>query len=139
MIKQGYMVVIVSFGGDMDDWNTYIKSGLELNQAQWLVHWYDAYYMLTRHENLESTQEVFTRAADKATKKVGGFYPPVEFSYAELEVQGLELDVVYQDVAYEVLGAPCEYTERLRTPVSIKTYNIPRELHDRSDDIFAIE
>ena len=139
MIKQGYMVTIVSFAGDLDDYNTWTQSGLSLKQAQWLVHWFDAYYALTRHETRENTEEVFARAVEKATKKVGGFYPPVEFSYEELESEGLELDSLYQDIAYEILGAPCEYTDRLRSPDTIKIYNVPVELQDCSDDIFATE
>ena len=139
MIKQGYMVAIVSFAGDLDDYNTLTQSGLSLTQAQWLMRWFDAYYALTRHEHRESTDALFARAVEKATKKVGGFYPPIEFSYAELESEGLELDSLYQDIAYEILGAPCEYTNRLRCPDNIKVYNVPVELRDCSDNIFATE
>jgi len=137
MIKQGYMVTIVSFAGDLDDYNTWTQSGLSLRQAQWLMHWFDAYYALTRHEHCESTDAVFARAIEKAIKKVGGFYPPIEFSYAELEDEGLELDSLYQDIAYEILGAPCEYTGRLRKPNTIRIYNVPVELYDCSSDVFA--
>lgn len=137
MIKQGCMVIIVSYAGDLDDYNTWTESGFSLKQAQWLMHWFDSYYALTRHEHCESTDAVFVRAVEKATKKVGGFYPPIEFSYAELDDEGLELDSLYQDIAYEILGAPCEYTGRLRCPDTIKIYSVPAELHDCSNDIFA--
>ena len=138
MIKQGYMVTIVSYAGDLDNYNTFIKSGLTLDQARWLVRWYDCYFMLIKHENFEATDETFAKASTHATKKVGGFYPPFDFNCDELEVNGLCTDDLYNDLAYEILGAACEYTGGLRKPESIKTYLIPTDILDISDQVFAV-
>lgn len=133
MIKQGYMVKIVSYAGDLDDYNTSITQGLSAKDAYWLDEFYDRMYANIRHSEIDYKHDdaniPVIDAIDYVTGKLGYMYSGMECTIVEFEENKQD---IAGDLAYALFGASCEYTGRIRTPESIEIYNIPCDLHDMS-------
>lgn len=131
MIKQGFMVKIVSYAGDADDYNTSITQGLSARDALWLDQFYDRFYANVKHCNRDYQGSMslipVLEAIDYTIGKLGYIYDEKDYS---IEEYNHNREDYANDFAYEFFGACCEYTGRIRTPDSIEIYNIPCDLPD---------
>lgn len=133
MIKQGFLVIIHSYAGDMDDSNVAHFSGLTQEHARWLLHVYDGWYAKCRHD-YKSSLKGFQEVVDAACKKLG--YIPVDLQDARKEPDVDYVQDYMSGLSYEMFGPSCEYSGRIRTPDKIEMYKIEKDIPEVSSDYF---
>jgi hypothetical protein len=134
MIKRGYQVKIVSYGGDADWYNTYLEDGLSAEDAKWLHHFFDAYYAKCNHEN-DNTSEGILEAIRYTVRKLGYIWSAYQESWNSI-VQPEEVMDIANDMAYELLGAPCEHSGYWNTVTKMEVHHIPVDIQECSDSLW---
>ena len=122
MIKQGYLVTIESYLGDMDSFNTGRFDGLSVEDATWLVRLFNVWKDTAGFSHL-CTQEKFYRVVMSVITETGYTFSLLEGDTSEDSIR---------ELAYSVLGRACEYTERIGCAYEIQVYHIAQPLADLS-------